>query len=356
MRPLPGSALLVSLGLLLVGVASPSMARDRHGPAVPAPGDDAPSLCSDPQSCIEQLAAATVVNQSFAANDTTVQVTTFVWSARSFSRSADLYMISQYVRSKIGKSTTKNWQTYIQSTLQSPDASALPDPVASSIVPQNSNCSTQIVNTSTTSFGGSLGLTTAGPEVGSSTSNSWGHQTWTSCTSLEVVQGAKPRSTDWDYVLQDLSYYDETFLMTQQWIWEIPWSSLADAQSGIAFQVLATVYINDDVEVTGTFDVSVPAPFDAFSIPAPTLSGASPSTVEAGTVFTLSGTNLYPTGITDLFIAGNAVDPALWFPVEDGKNQQIIVITPDIAPGQSLPIDVITPGGVATGVSIEVTP
>jgi hypothetical protein len=126
----------------------------------------------------------------------------------------------------------------------------------------------------------------------SATSNSWGHQTWTSCTSLQVVQGAQPRSIDWDYVLQDQDYNDEALVMARQWIWEIPWSSLADPQSGIAFQVRATVYVNDDTEATGIFDMSVPAPFDAFSIP---------------------------------------------------------------APGQFLPIDVITPGGVASRVSIEVT-
>lgn len=73
--------------------------------------------------------------------------------------------------------------------------------------------------------------------------------------------------------------------MAQQWVWEIPWAALEDAQSGTAFRVEATVYVDTNVEVHATFNVNVPPPFDEFSIPAPTLTDATPSTVTDGTAF-----------------------------------------------------------------------
>ena len=75
-------------------------------------------------------------------------------------------------------------------------------------------------------------------------------------------------------------------------------------------------------QIKETYSMSVPAPFNEFSPPVPTLTGVSPSTVTPGTVFTITGTNLYPSGIINLFIAGNTVDSDLWFPVQDGKNEQ----------------------------------
>jgi len=38
------------------------------------------------------------------------------------------------------------------------------------------------------------------------------------------------------------AYSDEAIVMTQQWVWEIPWTALADATSGISFTTLVQVY------------------------------------------------------------------------------------------------------------------
>ncbi len=353
-----GRRFVLAIPLLLVIASRPSMGH-QDAPAPPPLGDDTPTLCPEPQSCIEQLAGANILNKIFSDEngDTEAQVTTFVWSARSFSRQSDFYMVNQYVRSYLAPTLIPtDWQTYLEVTLVSPDIT----PTPTSIVPQNTTCDTQVVNDTTTSFTGSVGLTSIGPEVGVGESNSWSQQSWTVCPSLTIVQAAVPPTVSWDYVLGSdtgtTAFSDEAFVMTQQWVWEIPWTALADATSGISFSTLVQVQADENIQVNETFTMKVPAPFDQFEIPAPQLDSATPSTVTAGSVFTLSGAWLYPTGITGLFIAGNALDPSLWFPVQDGNSNKIIVITPNnLIPGRSYPIEVETAGGVASGVSIEVT-
>jgi hypothetical protein len=120
-----------------------------------------------------------------------------------------------------------------------------------------------------------------------------------------------------------------------QWIWAIPFAQEKTIPS-ISFLTNADLsyYTNGDQQaVDAQFSTTIPLRFgNTFTLTKPNVTGASPTTVQPGDLFTIKGTGLYPSLIQGVFIGGQPVNMANVVPISDTAIEILAPNTPSKRP------------------------
>lgn len=318
---------------MLVWACSDSSEVD--DPAEPPEGSTEPTLCSDPSTCLEQLAGTTRFDDfktsadgsggaGGAPPDYEIGLSTFVWSTRAFAEKADYYFFTQYFRSTLSDAVSTNtWQNSV--ILSIPPAGSTPRVVT--FFPATSTCMDEEININQSSLSGQLGFNTKGLVASVSGAFTWGNQYRVICPQMNIDSVAEASGImEFIYTLGSRAYSNEAFLMIQQWGWRVPWSDDMPVSVSLAMQAVSDAGAGQGL--SGTFTHDLPIPFDATStsIPKPTLTSAVPMNACRGAIITLTGTNLFSTAINQVQIAGEAVPT--WEPLFDGNNTTVYAVVP----------------------------
>jgi hypothetical protein len=264
-----------------------------------------------------------------------VQIFNQIWSVRSFLNQSDYYYVLQEVdyRNAVGSPAIID---FTASNITSPGIT--PDLIRTS--PASTQCSQSTTSGITWSAGGSAGYNqkqgfNATLTGGVSVTNS---KTIT-CPSTTIINSGNPGSgqTQWQYRFATDGANLATFY--NQWIWEVPFSAYQKGQSTIAAQSHALQYSVFGGDIATNLSLSVPLPFgQTFALQKPVVTSVSPTCVNAGNVFDISGSGMYPSLVSSVLIDGIPLtssqykvnsdsDIQVAAPVQSGDDQPVVVQT-----------------------------
>ena len=319
----------------------------------PAPRDDGPvqnllSLADSYQS--------SAIQSDDAGNS--VQAVNSLWSVRSFQNQSDLYYVLQELDVEWGgqfPQDLKGWESFLTSFQRFQGASII----------QPSPQTTMETTTETASVGYTFGGSAGWNQMQGFNALGSGSMTITNSktTTIPPIQIANttdfPSATaNWTYTMNELPSDPESNTFFESWIWEVPWGLYGDLNAlpysvtgGLTFGPL------DDPDYQlfiPQINVSVPFPFGkVFSIQPPVVTSVSPTCVVAGGEFTIVGTGLYPSLVSNVLIDGESFDATQFSTVSD---TEITVVAPDMF-GFFLPVVVQTTQDVSNdNVTVAILP
>ena len=313
-----------------------------------APGD---SPSNDLQNLADSYTSSNIDTDNVGNS---VQVRNLVWSVRSFQNQEDYYYVRQvadYYQIKGCPIFCFPLVTTSVNTL-SPLNSITPAFYQPS--PGSTYCETSTTSGMSWSIGGSSGWNqTQGLNAALTGGVSVSNSTTVSCPAVTIQNQSDPATgvTNWSYTTQQYGG-DQTY--TNQWIWVVPFSFYLSTQTEIAFESFATESVPGYWSGLGTYLSSfVPLPFGQnFSLQTPEVSSVSPSCVNAGDNFTITGTALYPSLVSSVLIDGTPLSSSQYSTVSD---TQLNVVAP-YQSGDALPVVVKTSEGVSNdNVTIEIS-
>lgn len=326
------------------------------GAIVPEPPGDTP------ENNLIQLADS-YTSRTTAENEdgSQVQIVNSVWNVRAFEQQQDLYYVLQEV--------DYYWSAQQPAeVLWTNSANTAVDPQSVSTPPgiiQTSPASTQDVTSVTSGVswdvGGSAGWNqmqglNAAISGGVNISNS---QTVT-YPPIGIDNQSDPDAgvAAWTNALAPPAGGESELITSyNQWIWEVPFTSYQSSeQQDLVFASeagLAFVGFNKAPGVGAYVSSTVPLPFgDVFALQQPVVLSVSPTCVDAGNTFTITGTGMYPSLVTSVEIGGEALDASQYKPVSDTS---ITVVAPEQS-GEALPVVVQTTQGESNSdVTIEIS-
>jgi len=326
---------------------------------VPEGPSDSPS--NDLQKIADSYTSSSVDQNP---NGSQVQVVNMVWNVRSFDpNKADFYYVLQNVEYlwAAGESGIV-WANSAESALApfatSPTFVTPPSPAST-------QCSVSTTSGTSWNIGGSTGWNemqglNAAITGGVSVSNS---ETIT-CPQTTINNESDPASgiTSWIYALPGPNTPPQLISFTNQWIWEVPFSNYMATQEHVKIESEAelsfvTPFGCTPFESCPTIGAGlnsvVPLPFgQTFELQDPVVLSVSPTCVNAGNTFVISGTGMYPSLVTSVLIDGSPLDSSQYTTTSDTS---ITVIAPEQS-GEALPVVVQTTQGVSNAsVTIEIS-
>lgn len=284
-----------------------------------------------------------------------VQITNSAWSVRSFTNQNDLYYILQELDFYTSASTPTT--TLLKTGVN--NNSAYGDSLIQSS-PASTQCTTSTTSGVSWNVGGSTGWNqmqglNAALTGGVSISNS---QTIT-CPSIGILNQSNVTDTSqWEYGWQPVSEAASLQTFYNNWIWITDWDDYLPTQSVISiFSTAQSQYLtlsgSQNPGVTAYLQSNVPLPFgQTFALQKPVVLSVSPTCVNAGDTFTITGTGMYPSLVTSVLIGGTPLDSSQYTTV---NNSSITVIAPEMS-GEALSVDVKTTVGESdSNVTIEIS-
>jgi hypothetical protein len=284
-----------------------------------------------------------------------VQITNSAWSVRSFTNQNDLYYILQELDFYTSASTPTT--TFLKTGVN--NNSAYGDSLIQSS-PASTQCTTSTTSGVSWNVGGSTGWNqmqglNAALTGGVSISNS---QTIT-CPSIGILNQSNVTDTSqWEYGWQPVSEAASLQTFYNNWIWVTDWDDYLPTQSVISiFSTAQSQYVtlsgSQIPGVTAYLLSNVPLPFgQTFALQKPVVLSVSPTCVNAGDTFTITGTGMYPSLVTSVLIGGTPLDSSQYTTV---NNTSITVIAPEMS-GEALSVDVKTTVGESdSNVTIEIS-
>lgn len=325
---------------------------------VPEGPSDSPS--NDLQKLAESYTSSAVDGDT---NGSQVQVVNMVWNVRSFGpNKADFYYVLQNV--------DYFWAPGESEIVWANSAKSTPAPFAVSPTliqtsPASTQCSVSTTSGTSWNIGGSTGWNAmqglnAAITGGVSVSNS---ETIT-CPETTINNESDPGTgiTKWIYVLPAPNFPPQSISFTNQWIWEVPFSNYSEGQENVMIESEAELSFVDPPNCTAFencptigagLNSVVPLPFgQTFALQNPVVLSVSPTCVNAGNTFVISGTGVYPSLVTSVLIDGSPLDSSQYTTTSDTS---ITVIAPEQS-GEALPVVVQTTQGVSNAsVTIEIS-
>jgi hypothetical protein len=291
-----------------------------------------------------------------------IQMTNSVWSVRSFQNQSDYYYILQHADyfwatgqgALFSDNTAISWPTPIQVSPTLVDTS-----------PASTECTESTTSGVNWSIGGSAGwnfqqVANATLTGGVSVSNS----TTISCPLITIVNQSDPSegNPEWLYRIPAPSSPPQWTSFTNQWIWQVPFTSYFNGQPTITIASEArSSFVGgfppctpfQDCPTFGTaLGLVVPLPFgDTFALQNPTVLSVNPTCAHAGTTFVINGTGFYPSLVKSVLIDGTPLDPSQYTTTSDTA---ITVVAPKES-AKALPVVVETTQGESnSNVTIEI--
>ena len=283
------------------------------------------SSCTDPQNCLIKLANSTTYNwiQQDSAGDS-IEFNISIWGTRSFMNSLDYYYVEEGVQYYVHNGADALiWSNVASNNLLDPNIVPPTDQPS----PGSTSCSTSTTTGVSYSFGGNAGFSTSDGfdvtpvSVGMDISNS----TTTTCPSTQITYEGDPAegTTKWDYDLtqNNVTHSNETFLITNHWIWEIGFDQYLPGQESIQFQSAGTMLYSPAIGSPTTMNLNainaIPLPFDTFTLSEPTVTGVNPTSVEQQHSFDILGSGLYPSLVTAVQLGGVSLPTGNYSPSSD---------------------------------------
>jgi hypothetical protein len=359
----PQARLSVSVMLPVADVAT-TPAQRRAGTRADRQGDRAylaevftptPSLAAPPpdggsQDDLINLAKATYNRKLYSdTQGNQAQLTTTVYSVRSFGDQQDLYYVSQELQ------VTSGLGTIGQVSLTPRVLGLLGYPEIDQPSPPTSGVITQYTTSVNQSFSGSIGWNqTSGfnASVNGSVSLSNSSTRVVPPVSIMYLPNLGRGALSWLFVSNNGNLRQIT--VNDSWIWRVPFQDYSQGQTSVSFQAQASVGpVTGPTTYFFTSDVSLPIPFgDTFELQNPAVSGVSVPTVAPGGEFMITGSAFYPSLVQGVVIGGQALSPSSFSVLGDG---QIQVVAPN-TPGNALPVIVKTSQGLSNAnVTINIT-
>jgi hypothetical protein len=318
------------------------------GSSSSAPGD---SPANDLQKLADSYTSSTVSSDSQGAG---LQLANSVWDVRSFDNNADFY----YVLQEADYFTTSSQQGLLWDNQAANQLFAI-TPTLIQTSPSSTQCTVSTTSGVTWNVGGTAGWNqmqglNAALTGGVSVSNS---QTIT-CPQITIQNQSDPTLglPQWTYGLGNPNT-DDMITFYNQWVWEVPFSSYASGQKNVSIELTgSTNFIGlcdsaQDCQAVAAISSVVPLPFgDTFALQQPVVTTVSPTCVNAGNNFTISGTGLYPSLVSQVLIDGSPVTA-----YTTRSDTQIDVVAPEQS-GEELPVVVQTGEGISNStVTVEIS-
>jgi hypothetical protein len=279
----------------------------------------------------------------------TAQVQDHIWAVRSFLNQADFYYVREEADFFQLAGTGGLWDNFTKNDIDYIGPSTL-----SNTTPASTVCSDSTTSSLSWSIGGSSGwnatqgfnaLLTGGVSVS--------HSTSITCPSITIINKSDPSESQayWSYQLSDPNEQDQ-LTFTNQWIWEVPFSSYEGFDSPPYDQNMDT-WATTKHEVTAEMYPFVPYPFgNTTTLQNPVITSVSPACVFPGATFDINGTGLYPSLVSSILIGGQPLSSAQYKPVSD---TEIEVIAPNQQEVDAQPVVVQTGLGLSnSNVTIEI--
>jgi hypothetical protein len=317
----------------------------------PPPGDDSANLL--------QLADSYQSKGIGSDNSTgnVIQLVNQVWAARSFLNQFDLYYVLQEFDLLQGAvDDLRSWSNVVGAFPGFSQGQTIID-----TSPDSTLTTTTVTSGISESIGGNVGVNAAqGPIVTGSAGVTISNSKTTVVPPIQITNESDPETADpgWFYKLNQLLDSGESITVWQNWIWEVPFSLYAAGQKTYSFFAEGSMLLdfrdNPDYELdTPQINATVPLPFgDTFTLEKPVVLSVSPTCINAGNPFTITGTGLYPTLVTSVLIDGKPLDSSEYTPV---SNTSITVVAPEMS-GEALPVVVQTTQGESdSNVTIEIS-
>jgi hypothetical protein len=278
-------------------------------------------------------------------NGNSVQIVNSVWAVRSFLNAADFYYVLQEADYRTTADKVKHWKAHADNNL------SLTNPGLIQTSPGTTTCAKSTTSSTSWNIGGSFGINQEqGVNAGVSGGVSVSHAVTISCPAVTIDNTSEPQTgrTHWDF-FQDNVDGKTLHTFYNQWIWEVPFQAYDQDSVTISSSAneLGNATINTNLYST------VPLPFgENFSLQKPTVVSVNPTCVNAGNVFTINGTSLYPSLVTSVLIDGSPLQPTQYTAVSDTL---LSVVAPEQS-GEVLPVAVQTAEGVSnSNVTIEIS-
>jgi hypothetical protein len=306
---------------------------------------------NDLQKLADSYTSTTVGTDSVGSG---LQLANSVWDVRSFDNKADSY----YVLQEADYFTANNQDGVLWANQAANQLSSI-TPSLIQTSPGSTQCTVSTTSGVTWNVGGTAGWNemqglNAALTGGVSVSNS---QTIT-CPQIQIVNQSDPTLglPQWSYGTPNPGYAD-MITFYNQWVWEVPFSSYTSGQKNVEIGLtgssnfLANCNTADACQAVAAITPVVPLPFgDTFTLQQPVVTSVSPTCVNAGNSFTINGTGLYPSLVSQVVIYSSPVTA-----YTTKSDTQINVVAPDQS-GDELPVVVQTGEGISNSdVTIEIS-
>jgi IPT/TIG domain len=303
--------------------------RDRFTLTPPAP--PTPDATSLGATNINDLVTQTHCSQLFTGAGNAAQIDVFVASLRDFDNQEDYYSVENPMQYTFNSGGSESF--FYASTLgpnQTVDSSvpALP---GTEIVFTEPDTVTSFVSSYTNSqsatVSGSVGFNAMGPNVSAGASVTIGESTTTNVPAVQILNQsdlsfAQPR---WSFEVQNYTG-GSLFAPLMDWLWIVPRSAYPDGgtgDGGIFFET--TPFELGDLADSEYLKCNLSYPFPEWTVDAPIVSSVNPTTANAGGgKFSILGENFFPSIVSDVLLAGDAL-PAANFQKVDATEIEVTV-------------------------------
>lgn len=313
--------------------------RERFALSAPEPTAPEPS---DSDNMIVDLATA-VHCSSLDKNDPAGQgriltQDVYVTGARSFVNSEDVYYVQNEVQYTQGSSNNPNY-AYATARFGATGVVDFADGLSQTQPATVTQFEDSFTNSTSETISGSVGFDSSGPTGTIGASVTHGQDVSYSIPATTVLNNSTDPLPAWSFRRQNTAGNDYNPQMS--WFWTVPWDAYADGGEGSTgrLEFTSRLEMGSPADFVAEFACAVPYPFEGIlDVGEPTITSVSPTTVERGQKFTITGSQLYPGLVNAILLGGTSVGDAN-FTANGETSPSSGVFT----------VDVIVPGTQNTG-------
>lgn len=311
--------------------------RERFAPSAPQPTAPEPS---DSDNMIVDLATA-IHCSSLDSNDPAGQgriltQDVYVTGARSFINSEDVYYVQNELQYTQGSSSNPNYD-YVVPRFGATGVLDFADGLSQTQPATVTTFEDSFTNSTSETISGSVGFDSNGPTGTIGGSVTHGQDVGYSIPATTILNNSTNPLPAWSFRRQNTA--GEDYNPQTSWFWTVPWDAYADGGAGTTGRLEFTSQLAMGGDFVAEFVCAVPYPFEGIlDVGEPTITSVSPTTVQRGQKFTITGSELYPGLVNAILLGGTSVGDANF--TANGET----------SPGSGVfTVDVIVPGTQNTG-------
>jgi len=285
--------------------------RERFALSAPQPTAPEPS---DSDNMIVDLATA-VHCSSLDTNDPAglgriLTQDVYVTGARSFINSEDVYYVQNELQYTQGSSSDPNY-AFLATRFGATGVVDFADGLSQTQPATVTAFEDSFTNTTSETISESVGFQADGPTGTIGTSVTHGQSVSYSIPATTILNNSANPLPAWEFQRQNTAGTD--FTPQTSWFWTVPWDAYADGGAGSTGRLEFTSQLEMRGEgelgdFVAEFACAVPYPFEGIlDVGQPTITSVSPTTVQRGQKFTITGSDLYPGLVNAILLGGTSV-------------------------------------------------